>query len=115
MREVAVRAGDNIIKQGDEGDNFYVVDTGRFEVYVGDKKVTEVGPGGGFGELSLLYGQPRAATVTAATDAIVWSVDRLTFRRIVMAFTFKKRKEHDTFLKVMTDAGYGREEKRLGS
>jgi CRP-like cAMP-binding protein len=79
-----------------------VVESGTFAVLVNGHKVTEVGQGGGFGELALLYGQPRAATVTAITDAVVWGVDRLTFRRIVMASTFKKRKEHDTFLKVHT-------------
>ena len=100
MLEVPVKTGTNIITQGEEGDQFYIVESGAFNVFVGSKQVTQVGPGGFFGELSLLYGQPRAATVTAATDAVIWSVDRLTFRRIVMASTLQKRKEHDAFLKV---------------
>jgi cAMP-dependent protein kinase regulator len=102
MLQSSVAAGQSIITQGEQGDNFYVVESGTFAVLVNGHKVTEVGQGGGFGELALLYGQPRAATVTAITDAVVWGVDRLTFRRIVMASTFKKRKEHDTFLKVHT-------------
>eukprot|EP00733_Pompholyxophrys_punicea_P001027 Pompholyxophrys_punicea_v1_NODE_429_length_1988_cov_7.455768.p1 type:complete len:152 gc:universal NODE_429_length_1988_cov_7.455768:1475-1930(+) len=63
-------------------------------------QVTQYGAGGSFGELALLYGQPRAATVRSTTASSVWAVDRLTFRRIVMVTTFQKRKQHEAFLKV---------------
>lgn len=117
MFERAVKQGEVIIKQGDEGDNFYVVSEGRFEVFVNGNKVVEIGEGGSFGELALMYNTPRyafdylvdmashrcvvpdsAATVVAKTDALLWAVDRVTFRRIIMNNTFRKRKMYESFL-----------------
>ena len=63
MLEKAVAAEEDIIRQNDEGDYFYVVESGSFDIFVNDEKVTEVGPGGHFGELALMYFAPRAATV----------------------------------------------------
>jgi len=99
MFEVKVPTGHDIIKQGDEGDNFYVVDSGHFEIFVNNKKVAEARDGGSFGELALLYGEPRAATVRATVDSILWAVDRTSFRRIVMGSNMMKRQKHESFLK----------------
>merc|ERR1719445_50530 len=68
--------GEIIIKQGNEGDNFYIIDQGEVEIYVGGEKVLSIGEGGSFGELALIYGTPRAATVKAATDVKLWGIDR---------------------------------------
>ena len=43
--------GEVIIQQGDEGDNFYIIDNGEVEVYVNGEKVLNIGEGGSFGEL----------------------------------------------------------------
>lgn len=106
MFERQVKQGEVIIQQGDEGDNFYVVDQGSFDVCVSkpgeeSKKVTTIGERGSFGELALLYNAPRAATVTAATDGILWAVDRVSFRRIVMHITAKKRRMYEGFLQIV--------------
>lgn len=69
---------------GDEGDNFYVIDSGEVEVYVNNQLVLNISEGGSFGELALIYGQPRAATVKAKTDVKLWGIDRLSYRRILM-------------------------------
>ena len=45
-------------------------------IYVNDTKVTTLGEGGSFGELALIYGTPRAATVKAATQVKMWGIDR---------------------------------------
>jgi hypothetical protein len=75
MFEKKVAAHETVIKQGDEGDNFYVVDEGVFEIFVKEKKVVEVGTGGSFGELALMYNTPRAATVKAGPNGgLLWSV-----------------------------------------
>lgn len=72
------------IHTGDEGDNFYVIDSGEVEVYVNNQIVLNISEGGSFGELALIYGTPRAATVKAKTDVKLWGIDRLSYRRILM-------------------------------
>ncbi|NXA22782.1 KAP0 kinase, partial [Ibidorhyncha struthersii] len=89
---------------GDEGDNFYVVDQGEMDVYVNNEWATSVGEGGSFGELALIYGTPRAATVKAKTNVKLWGIDRDSYRRILMASIFladgtlRKRKMYEEFL-----------------
>merc|ERR1711936_1044665 len=92
--------GEVIIQQGDEGDNFYIIDKGSVDVYVNGEKVISIGEGGSFGELALIYGTPRAATVKAATttDVKLWGIDRDSYRRILMGSTIRKRKMYEEFL-----------------
>lgn len=54
------------------------------QVYVNGEWVTSFGEGGSFGELALIYGTPRAATVKAKTDLKLWGIDRDSYRRILM-------------------------------
>jgi len=89
---------DTIIQQGDEGDNFYIIDEGAVDIYVNDKKVVNLGEGGSFGELALIYGTPRAATVKAASDVKLWGIDRDSYKRILMESTLRKRKIYEEFL-----------------
>jgi len=90
-----VRAGDVVIKQGDPGDNFYVVDQGEFDVYV-KHAPDESGLGQlvhtyastsatrpSFGELALMYGHARAATVKARSNGRLWVLDRRAFRNVL--------------------------------
>ena len=46
--------------------------------------MTSISEGGSFGELALIYGTPRAATVKAKTDLKLWGIDRDSYRRILM-------------------------------
>eukprot|EP00835_Amoeboradix_gromovi_P001030 NODE_40_length_29852_cov_0.370215.p9 type:complete len:322 gc:universal NODE_40_length_29852_cov_0.370215:24195-23230(-) len=102
MIERTVITGEQIIKQGDEGDYFYVAEDGRYDIYVNKNnqpaKVAEIGPGGSFGELALMYNAKRAATVVAACPGVLWALDRVTFRRILMDNTSRKRKLYESFL-----------------
>ncbi|XP_029801628.1 cAMP-dependent protein kinase type I-beta regulatory subunit [Suricata suricatta] len=91
-------AGETVIQQGDEGDNFYVIDQGEVDVYVNGEWVTSISEGGSFGELALIYGTPRAATVKAKTDLKLWGIDRDSYRRILMGSTLRKRKMYEEFL-----------------
>jgi len=99
---VKASAGDTVITQGDEGDNFYVIEKGTIEFYVtdgGDEKfVGDKSDGGSFGELALMYNQPRAATCKAKTDLSLWAIDADTYRRILMGSTLRKRKSYEDFL-----------------
>ncbi|KAJ9637959.1 uncharacterized protein PV06_04540 [Exophiala oligosperma] len=100
-----------VITQGDEGDFFYVIESGDFDIYINPSgsveagpegmgnKVGTIGPGGSFGELALMYNAPRAATVVSASKGgMLWALDRLTFRRILMDNAFQKRKMYEGFL-----------------
>lgn len=102
MSRVEVQPGEVIIKEGDEGDFFYCIESGVFEVdkiIDGKRKVVHYYDHEGcFGELALLYNTPRAATITAARAGVVWAVDRQTFQRILLAGAFKKRVLYEGFL-----------------
>ncbi|CAK9440391.1 uncharacterized protein LODBEIA_P44910 [Lodderomyces beijingensis] len=88
-----------IIKQGDEGDFFYIIESGTVDFFVNDSKVNSSSDGSSFGELALMYNSPRAATAIAASDVTLWALDRLTFRRILLEGTFNRRLMYEDFLK----------------
>lgn len=78
------KAGDEILKQGDEkADYFYVIYKGSCSYHVDGKKVGESGAGKSFGELALLYSCPRAATVKAMENCILFRVDQKSFRFVL--------------------------------
>jgi CRP-like cAMP-binding protein len=56
--------------------------------------MSECKPGGSFGEIALLHHAPRAATVTAASDGIMWVIDRIAFKSIMMASHKSKLKSY---------------------
>ncbi len=69
LAEVArFMAGATIVKQGDIGDSFYVVLTGEAKVVASGRTVNRMVPGDYFGEISLLDGGPRTASVQAETE-----------------------------------------------
>jgi CRP-like cAMP-binding protein/tRNA A-37 threonylcarbamoyl transferase component Bud32 len=80
MMMETVSAGTVIIKQGETGDFFYVVEEGHVSFAVDNQHVGSTGRGGSFGELALLYNCPRAATCLANTACRLWKVDQKTFR-----------------------------------
>ena len=86
-----VSAGDVVIRQGETGAYFYVVEAGSLEILL-DADGLEVqigrplGRGDYFGELALMYKTPRAATVRASAPCNLWRIDRETYRKIVTYF-----------------------------
>jgi CRP-like cAMP-binding protein len=66
--EVHVAAGRTVVEQGHVGHECFVILDGQATVTVDSKKIASFGPGDHFGELALLDGGPRTATVTATTD-----------------------------------------------
>jgi serine/threonine protein phosphatase PrpC len=90
MKLKTVKENDLIIKEGDAGDVMYIIDSGEFFVLKRDENginqtvFTYTLPGAAFGELSLMYGKPRAASVRAKTAGKLWSIDRLAFRAVLM-------------------------------
>lgn len=124
MFEKKVKPDDVIIRQGDDGDNFYVIESwvshkgaewwlgvncflfpsanfsGFYHALVGDdnKHVFTYENRGSFGELALLYNMPRAATIKAVTEGQLWALDRQTFRRILLKAAFRKRKMYEALI-----------------
>ncbi len=79
---------DVIIKQNDSGDSMFIVIEGLLQVYVDLNNgehipVGQIAPGGYFGEMSLLTGEARAATVTAETDVILFEVKQEHLRELL--------------------------------
>ncbi len=104
MDERKAKPGEYIIKQGEEGDDLYVVESGvlscskLFSGNTGPTFLKKFQPGDAFGELALLYNAPRAATIIADTDCVLWSLDRNTFNHIVKDAASKKREKYESFL-----------------
>ena len=79
-RVVDLPAGAVLIRQGDPPGSAFAVRTGRLEVLVDDTVVRELGPGQVLGELALLTGEPRSATVRARRDTTLVEIPRAALR-----------------------------------
>jgi hypothetical protein len=90
MRPREVSQGECVIREGDPGDYFYVIESGAYDVFVDRVQVhTHIvkmndAKHPGFGELALMYAKPRNATIMAAEPGVLWALDRLGFRRVQM-------------------------------
>jgi len=83
FQALAVRAGEVVIRYGDPGDYFYIVQEGRCAVTrpgpSGDIKLAELGRLDSFGEDALISNQPRNATITMLTDGILLRLSKRDF------------------------------------
>jgi cAMP-dependent protein kinase regulator len=135
MREVHVERNNVVIRQGDVGDLFYLVESGLLHCYIRPdplpptwltqssssmvlnpedmfvqpgyhpefgRQVAECRPGTTFGELALMYGHPRAATVLSIEPSTLWSLDRITFRTIILKVAHRRRTMYEHFLSSVT-------------
>jgi cAMP-dependent protein kinase regulator len=75
--------GDVVMKQGSDGDNFYVVQEGCVKIIVNGSQVATKAAGASFGELALMYNAPRSATVVCDGHAKLWALDRASFQTIM--------------------------------
>lgn len=105
FESVSVDAGAVVIQQGENGDNFYVVQSGILEIYIRgsqgqqQKVGNSLGPGNAFGELALMYNTPRAATIKSLSDCVIWKIDRGTYRSIVVHYKFLRNQQYKEFLR----------------
>ncbi len=83
LRATTVAAGEYVVREGDTGDRYYLLDRGRVEVSQGDTVLRQCGPGDGFGEIALLRSVPRTASVRALDDVTALVLDRDDFLEAV--------------------------------
>ncbi|KJA30070.1 hypothetical protein HYPSUDRAFT_50481 [Hypholoma sublateritium FD-334 SS-4] len=131
MQERQVVKNEVIIRQGDVGEYFYVVEHGLVHCFIRPeplppqwltggtinaedkfvrpgyhpefgRMVQECKPGISFGELALMYGHPRAATVLAMEPSTLWALDRITFRTIILKAAHRRRTMYEQFLSTVT-------------
>jgi predicted MFS family arabinose efflux permease len=88
---VPVAAGEVVLREGDESDRFFIIDSGLVEVTQAGAVLRREGPGEFFGEIGLLRDVPRTATVTAVEDTVLQSLSREAFLAAVNG-------ERDSFL-----------------
>lgn len=99
MEKMTVEAGKDIISQGDENaEHYFVLDEGEAAVFKDGTEILQYSAGAGFGELALMYNAPRAATVRATADCVVWRLDQVTFKVILMGSSIQKREKYQSFL-----------------
>ena len=88
MDFVTCEKGEYIIEEGDKGEVLYIIESGEMSCHkvINDesKYLKDYLPGDVFGELSLLYNVPRAASIKAELKSTLWSLDRSTFIHIVI-------------------------------
>lgn len=116
FESIDFNGGDFVIKQGDSGEKFFVVEEGSLEIYVkntsGDaQKVGNVlSAGSSFGELALMYNTPRAASIKASSNCKLWAIDRDTYRNVVLYHKTIRNKQYMEFLRKVEIKG-----KQLGA
>lgn len=86
METASLRAGSTLIEEGEEGDALFLILSGRVSVKKGSQTVAEAGPRAYFGELALLDGEPRSATVVAEDDVTVAVLGLRMFRTLLREF-----------------------------
>jgi MFS family permease len=76
---IEVPAGEVLIREGDEGDRFYVIESGQMTASFEGTLLRQMGPGDPFGEIALLRDVPRTATVIADVPSVVLALERTDF------------------------------------
>jgi CRP/FNR family transcriptional regulator, cyclic AMP receptor protein len=83
VREVTHKAGAVVAAEGEPGAGLFIIDQGEADVTIGGKKVNHMSAGDFFGEMALLDGGPRSASVVAETPLVTIRIERAAFRRML--------------------------------
>lgn len=86
-----VQAGEAVIRQGEQGDAYYLIAAGQFDVVQDGRLLRRCGRGEGVGEIALLHAVPRTASVVARTDATVYKLAREPFLTAVLGHAATER------------------------
>ncbi|MCA9533493.1 MAG: Stp1/IreP family PP2C-type Ser/Thr phosphatase [Myxococcales bacterium] len=88
------KAGETVVTEGDEGEEMFLVLSGRVRIHTGETLIAHLGPGQHLGEMSLIDKAPRSASVTAEEDSRLLIIGRRGFFDLV-------RKNHDIAVKLL--------------
>lgn len=100
-----IQVGEVVIQQGGDGDFFYIVDSGTYDIYVQRKadlppeRVMVATAGMSFGELALMYNVPRAATVQCVEAGALWCLEREVFQMMLVTSENSRKNEYEDFLR----------------
>jgi len=83
IRPIDHEAGTVIAQEGEPGAGLFVIDSGSADVTIGGRKVNHLEAGEFFGEMALLDGGPRTATVTAKTDIKLFVLTEWVYRGLL--------------------------------
>jgi CRP/FNR family cyclic AMP-dependent transcriptional regulator len=83
LKERRFAAGDTMTEEGAGGAGFFIVEDGEADVSVDGQPRGQIGPGDYFGEIALLTGSDRTATITAKSDLVCWGMTPWDFRPLV--------------------------------
>jgi CRP-like cAMP-binding protein len=97
--EVDVPEGKVLAREGEFGDEFFVIDSGTAEVTKAGERIAELGPGDFFGEMALLEEDRRVATVTATSPMSLIVMTRSSFRSL----DHQMPRVHETISKAIAD------------
>jgi len=107
VRDISHKAGTIIAREGEPGIGLFVIVEGTADVSIGGRKKASLGPGDFFGEIALLDGGPRTATVTAKTDVQLLGLTEWVFRGLMVehpTIALKTLQQMATRLRVATKA-----------
>ncbi|XP_063721671.1 cGMP-dependent protein kinase 1-like [Symsagittifera roscoffensis] len=100
MEPRVVRMHDTIIKEGEVGNEMFVIEEGNVEVFKGSgKQLRVMKPGQLFGELAILYNCTRTASIRSVSDCKLWVIYRKVFQNVMMKSTIQKQENHMMALK----------------
>jgi CRP/FNR family transcriptional regulator, cyclic AMP receptor protein len=84
VRSIDHEPGDAIAEEGQPGAGLFVIEEGEADVRIGGRTINHLGPGEFFGELALLDGGPRTATVVATTPMKLFALTEWVFRGLLI-------------------------------
>eukprot|EP00501_MAST-03F_sp_TOSAG23-6_P000472 GSMAST32.ASY1.ANO1.485.1 assembled CDS len=99
MNRRLMAPGEYIIREGEIGDVFYVIEHGKVDVIVAGHKIGNIEGPAAFGELGLMYNSPRAASILCCEYGVLWTIERLGFRKVLAAESEKKLRRRIKFLR----------------
>jgi CRP/FNR family cyclic AMP-dependent transcriptional regulator len=83
FKERRFAEGELVVREGSGGAAFFLIESGEAAVSIGGKPRGTLGPGDYFGEIALIDGGPRAATITATSDLLCYGLTFWEFRPLV--------------------------------